>query len=209
MPPSTPSVGTIRVLRQFIARPSPFSSPLSSSAKRTFSLLRRTPPQATPTLPAFTFRKPTSHQKTHIPCSLSSQARNFSSTPCQYATLNQVRRGCRKGKRVRKTTSPALVGRPQMKGVCLKTGITKPKKPNSGERKTARIRLTNGAVVTGYIPGEGHNIQQHSVVLIRGGRAQDCPGVRYHLVRGALDLTGVGNRITSRSKYGTKKPKSA
>ncbi|OJD19370.1 ribosomal protein S12 [Emergomyces pasteurianus Ep9510] len=203
MPPSTPSVGTIRLLRHFVGRPSPFSSPLSTSAKRTFSLLYRTP-QTT-----FTFRKPTSHQTIYTPSSLSSQARKFSSTPCQNATLNQVRRGCRKGKRVRKTTSPALVGRPQMKGVCLKTGITKPKKPNSGERKTARIRLTNGAVVTGYIPGEGHNIQQHSVVLIRGGRAQDCPGVRYHLVRGALDLTGVGNRITSRSKYGTKKPKSA
>jgi len=94
-----------------------------------------------------------------------------------------------------------------MKGVCLKTGITKPKKPNSGERKTARIRLSSGRVVTAYIPGEGHNIQQHSVVLVRGGRAQDCPGVRYHVVRGSLDLSGVGNRITSRSKYGTKKPK--
>ncbi|OAX83101.1 ribosomal protein S12 [Emergomyces africanus] len=211
MPPSTPSAGTIRLLRHFIGRPSPFSSPSSTSAKRAFSLFSRAP-QTTPTtlpLPAFASRKPTSHQNTYTLSTLSSQARKFSSTPCQNATLNQVRRGCRKGKRVRKTTSPALVGRPQMKGVCLKTGITKPKKPNSGERKTARIRLTNGAVVTGYIPGEGHNIQQHSVVLIRGGRAQDCPGVRYHLVRGALDLSGVGNRITSRSKYGTKKPKSA
>ncbi|OJD27737.1 ribosomal protein S12 [Blastomyces percursus] len=209
MPPSTPSVGTIRLLRHFIARPSPFSSPLSTSAKRTFSLLRRTPQTTPTTLAAVTLRKPISHQNIIAPSNPSSQARKFSSTPRHNATLNQVRNGCRKGKRVRKTTSPALVGRPQMKGVCLKTGITKPKKPNSGERKTARIRLTNGAVVTGYIPGEGHNIQQHSVVLIRGGRAQDCPGVRYHLVRGALDLTGVGNRITSRSKYGTKKPKSA
>ncbi|EEQ83232.1 30S ribosomal protein S12 [Blastomyces dermatitidis ER-3] len=208
MPPSTPSVGAIRLLRHFVTLPSHFSSPLSTSAKRTFSLLCRTP-QTTPTLAAVTLRKPISHQNISGPSTLSSQARKFSSTPRHNATLNQVRRGCRKGKRVRKTTSPALVGRPQMKGVCLKTGITKPKKPNSGERKTARIRLTNGAVVTGYIPGEGHNIQQHSVVLIRGGRAQDCPGVRYHLVRGALDLTGVGNRITSRSKYGTKKPKSA
>lgn len=119
-----------------------------------------------------------------------------------------------------------------MKGVCLKTGITKPKKPNSGERKTARIRLSSGRVVTAYIPGEGHNVQQHSVVMVRGGRAQDCPGVKYHLVRGALDLVsssffsrkdqlwvcasgiftdsgqgGVANRLTSRSKYGTKKPK--
>lgn len=86
--------------------------------------------------------------------------------------------------------SPALAERksPFQKGVCLKVGITRPKKPNSGERKTARVRLTTGRVVTAYIPGEGHNIQQHSVVLVRGGRSQDCPGVRYHLVRGALDL---------------------
>ncbi|KAF2672167.1 ribosomal protein S12/S23 [Microthyrium microscopicum] len=84
----------------------------------------------------------------------------------------------------------------------------KPKKPNSGERKVARVRLSNGKEVTAYIPGEGHNIQQHSVVLVQGGRAQDCPGVKYTLVRGALDLGGVPNRITARSKYGTKKPKS-
>jgi small subunit ribosomal protein S12 len=98
---------------------------------------------------------------------------------------------------------------PSLKGVCLKVGITKPKKPNSAERKTARVRLSTGRVVTAYIPGEGHNVQQHSVVLVRGGRSQDCPGVRYHLVRGAMDLGGVGNRATSRSKYGTKKPKKA
>ncbi|KAK7715780.1 37S ribosomal protein S12, mitochondrial [Botryosphaeria dothidea] len=94
-----------------------------------------------------------------------------------------------------------------MKGVCVKVGTTKPKKPNSGERKVARVRLSNGRLVWAYIPGEGHNVQQHSVVLVRGGRAQDCPGVRYKLVRGALDLGGVGSRLTSRSKYGTKKPK--
>ncbi|OXV08049.1 hypothetical protein Egran_04189 [Elaphomyces granulatus] len=104
------------------------------------------------------------------------------------ATYNQVRRGCRKEQRARRPRSPALVNRPEMKGVCLKTGITKPKKPNSGERKIARVRLSSGRVVTAYIPGEGHNVQQHSVVLVRGGRAQDCPGVKYHLVRGALDL---------------------
>jgi small subunit ribosomal protein S12 len=100
-------------------------------------------------------------------------------------------------------------GRPEMKGVCLKVGITKPKKPNSGQRKTAKVRLSTGRVVTCYIPGEGHNIQQHSVVMVRGGRSQDCPGVRYHLVRGALDLGGVPARIRARSKYGTKKPKVA
>jgi len=88
--------------------------------------------------------------------------------------------------------SPALsaIKAPMLKGVCVKVGITRPKKPNSGERKTARVRLSSGKVVTAYIPGEGHNIQQHSVVLVRGGRAQDCPGVRYHLVRGAMDLVG-------------------
>ncbi|KAL2354478.1 hypothetical protein BJ546DRAFT_1026414 [Cryomyces antarcticus] len=127
----------------------------------------------------------------------------------QSATYNQVVRGCRQQQRARKPTSPALVDRPEMKGVCLKVGITKPKKPNSGERKIARVRLSSGRIVTAYIPGEGHNVQQHSVVLVRGGRVQDCPGVRYHLVRGAMDLGGVGNRITSRSKYGTKKPKTS
>lgn len=119
--------------------------------------------------------------------------------------------GCRKVRRARHAVSPALAkGKdPQRKGVCVKVGIVKPKKPNSGERKTARVRLTTGTTITAYIPGEGHNIQQHSVVLVRGGRAQDCPGVRYKLVRGALDLGGVTNRTNSRSKYGTKKPKKA
>ncbi|KAI9803345.1 MAG: 37S ribosomal protein S12, mitochondrial [Piccolia ochrophora] len=136
-----------------------------------------------------------------------SNHRPFSTTPATLATYNQVRRGCRVPQRARKPVSPAVVNRSKLKGVCLKVGITKPKKPNSGERKTARIRLSTGRVVSAYIPGEGHNVQQHSVVLVRGGRTQDCPGVRYHLVRGAMDLGGVASRITSRSKYGTKKPK--
>ncbi|GAB7343273.1 hypothetical protein MBLNU457_1329t1 [Dothideomycetes sp. NU457] len=135
-------------------------------------------------------------------------SRPFSSTSPFLATLNQVMRGCRQGQKARRARSPAIVGRPEMKGVCVRVGITKPKKPNSGERKVARVRLSSGTVITAYIPGEGHNVQQHSVVMVRGGRSQDCPGVKYHLVRGALDLGGVGNRITSRSKYGTKKPKS-
>ncbi|EHK17983.1 uncharacterized protein TRIVIDRAFT_204919 [Trichoderma virens Gv29-8] len=137
--------------------------------------------------------------------------RAFSTTPAPQATLNQVLRGIRKGKRARHAVSPALSNThcPALKGVCLRVGVVRPKKPNSGERKTARVKLSSGAVVTAYIPGEGHNIQQHSVVLVRGGRAQDCPGVRYHLVRGALDLGGVASRTTSRSKYGTKKPKKA
>ncbi|KAH6895675.1 37S ribosomal protein S12 [Thelonectria olida] len=137
--------------------------------------------------------------------------RAFSTTPPRSATLNQVLRGIRKGKRARHAVSPALANThcPALKGVCLRVGVVRPKKPNSGERKTARVKLSSGSVITAYIPGEGHNIQQHSVVLVRGGRAQDCPGVRYHLVRGALDLGGVANRTTSRSKYGTKKPKKA
>ncbi|KAK4170020.1 hypothetical protein QBC43DRAFT_307017 [Cladorrhinum sp. PSN259] len=138
-------------------------------------------------------------------------ARAFSSTPAQNATLNQVIRGCRKGARARHATSPALaaIHAPMKKGVCVRVGLTKPKKPNSGERKTARVRLSTGKVITAFIPGEGHNIQQHSVVLVRGGRMQDCPGVRYKCIRGAMDLGGVGSRMTSRSKFGTKKPKKA
>ncbi|KAJ6144974.1 37S ribosomal protein S12 [Penicillium chermesinum] len=141
------------------------------------------------------------------PVALSGAARQFSSSPIIRATYNQVRRGCRKGQRARRARSPAIKDHPAMKGVCVRTGITKPKKPNSGERKIARVRLSSGKVVTAIIPGEGHNIQQHSVVQVRGGRAQDCPGVKYTLVRGAMDLGGVGSRMTSRSKYGTKKPK--
>lgn len=116
--------------------------------------------------------------------------RTFTTTAPRPATLNQILRGCRKGKRARHAVSPALANshNPAQKGVCLRVGVVRPKKPNSGERKTARVKLSSGAVITAYIPGEGHNIQQHSVVLVRGGRAQDCPGVRYHLVRGAYDL---------------------
>ena len=116
--------------------------------------------------------------------------RTFTTTPPLNATLNQVLRGARKGKRARHATSPALASTqcPAQKGVCLRVGVVRPKKPNSGERKIARVKLSSGYVVTAYIPGEGHNIQQHSVVLVRGGRAQDCPGVRYRCVRGALDL---------------------
>ncbi|KAK0743490.1 hypothetical protein B0T18DRAFT_185500 [Schizothecium vesticola] len=137
--------------------------------------------------------------------------RAFSTTPLQNATLMQVLRGCRKPQRARHSTSPALsaIKAPMLKGVCVKVGVVRPKKPNSGERKTARVRLSTGRVITAFIPGEGHNIQQHSVVLVRGGRAQDCPGVRYKLVRGAMDLLGVSTRMTSRSKFGTKKPKKA
>jgi small subunit ribosomal protein S12 len=107
-------------------------------------------------------------------------------------TLIQVLRQGRGSQSARKLRSPQLKNRPELKGVCLKVGTTKPKKPNSGERKIARVRLSTGKIITAYIPGEGHNVQQHSVVMVRGGRAQDCPGVKYHLVRGALDLVGHG-----------------
>jgi small subunit ribosomal protein S12 len=176
----SPSLLALRTLRHLI---SPFSSP-----------------RATPLSPPISLPKLLSH-------------RAFTTTPTPLATLTQVRAGCRKPHRGKIVRSPAVVDRPQMKGVCLKVGITKPRKPNSADRKTAKVRLSSGRVVTAYIPGEGellldrwgdglgvedvanwvwagvgHNVQQHSVVLVRGGKSQDCPGVKYHLIRGALDL---------------------
>ena len=106
-----------------------------------------------------------------------------------------------------KSKAPALYSCPQRRGVCVRVYTTTPKKPNSAMRKVARVRLTNGKEVNAYIPGEGHNLQEHSIVLVRGGRVKDLPGVRYHLVRGALDAAGVDGRNQRRSKYGTKKPK--
>jgi small subunit ribosomal protein S12 len=106
-----------------------------------------------------------------------------------------------------KTSAPALAGSPQKRGVCIRVYTTTPKKPNSALRKVARVRLTNGIEVTTYIPGVGHNLQEHSVVLIRGGRVKDLPGVRYHIIRGTLDSVGVQDRKKSRSKYGAKRPK--
>lgn len=121
-------------------------------------------------------------------------------------TINQLVRKGRK-KVESKTDAPALEGCPQKRGVCTRVYTTTPKKPNSALRKVARVRLTNGMEVTSYIPGEGHNLQEHSVVLIRGGRVKDLPGVRYHIVRGTLDAVGVSDRRQGRSKYGTKKPR--
>ncbi len=121
-------------------------------------------------------------------------------------TISQLVRKGRK-KMVQKSTAPALKNNPQKRGVCTRVYTTTPKKPNSALRKVARVRLTNGLEVTTYIPGIGHNLQEHSVVLVRGGRVKDLPGVRYHLVRGSLDTAGVQGREQSRSKYGTKKPK--
>ena len=123
-------------------------------------------------------------------------------------TTNQlVRKGRQTPKSKMKT--PALRGAPQKRGVCTRVYTTTPKKPNSALRKVARVRLTNGMEVTTYIPGEGHNLQEHSVVLIRGGRVKDLPGVRYHMVRGSLDTAGVKDRKQARSKYGAKRPKKA
>jgi small subunit ribosomal protein S12 len=121
-------------------------------------------------------------------------------------TINQLVRSGREMLKIR-SASPALERCPQRRGVCIRVYTTTPKKPNSALRKVARVRLTNGIEVTSYIPGEGHNLQEHSVVMVRGGRVKDLPGVRYHIVRGTLDTVGVENRKKSRSKYGTKKPK--
>jgi len=121
-------------------------------------------------------------------------------------TINQL---IRKGRELQKkrTASPALQSCPQKRGVCVRVYTTTPKKPNSALRKVARVRLTNGIEVTTYIPGVGHNLQEHSVVLIRGGRVKDLPGVRYHVIRGTLDASGVADRRRGRSKYGAKRPK--
>ncbi|KAH3666553.1 hypothetical protein WICMUC_005622 [Wickerhamomyces mucosus] len=127
-------------------------------------------------------------------------------TSQRYATINQIKRGMTKPLNKRPTKSPDLDTSPVRKGVVLRVMVLKPKKPNSALRKACRVRLTNGKVISAYIPGEGHNAQEHSVVLVRGGRCQDLPGVKYHCVRGALDLSGVANRTTSRSIYGAKKP---
>ena len=122
-------------------------------------------------------------------------------------TINQLIRKPRVAK-PRRNKVPAMEANPQKRGVCSRVYTTTPKKPNSALRKIARVRLTNGMEVTAYIPGEGHNLQEHSVVLIRGGRVKDLPGVRYHIIRGALDARGVDSRRQGRSKYGAKKPKS-
>ncbi|MFZ5515724.1 MAG: 30S ribosomal protein S12 [Candidatus Zhuqueibacterota bacterium] len=122
-------------------------------------------------------------------------------------TINQlIRKGRIQAKR--KTSAPALAGSPQKRGVCTRVYTTTPKKPNSALRKVARVRLSNQIEVTAYIPGEGHNLQEHSIVLIRGGRVKDLPGVRYHIIRGVLDTAGVQDRSQGRSKYGTKRKKS-
>lgn len=121
-------------------------------------------------------------------------------------TINQLSRAGRKRVKV-KSKSPALKGAPQARGVCTRVFVVAPKKPNSAQRKVARVKLSTGMEVTAYIPGEGHNLQEHSVVLVRGGRVKDLPGVKYHIVRGALDTAGVQNRKQSRSLYGAKRPK--
>ncbi|KAL6946336.1 37S ribosomal protein S12, mitochondrial [Hanseniaspora osmophila] len=132
--------------------------------------------------------------------------RNFHTSPIVSATLNQIKRGAVCPDKKKRTKSPDLQVCPLRKGVVLRVMILKPKKPNSAQRKACRVRLTNGNVVSAYIPGEGHNAQEHAVVYVRGGRVPDLPGVKYHVIRGAGDLAGVVNRVTSRSKYGVKKP---
>src|SRR2546427_7985400 len=123
-------------------------------------------------------------------------------------TINQLVRRGREAAR-KKSKTPAMQACPQKRGVCIRVYTTTPKNPNSALRKVARVRLTNGFEVTAYIPGEGHNLQEHSIVMIRGGRVKDLPGVRYHIIRGTLDAAGVNERKQSRSKYGAKRPKEA
>ena len=123
-------------------------------------------------------------------------------------TINQLIRSGRKAQKA-KSKTPAMAACPQKRGVCTRVYTLTPKKPNSAMRKVARVRLTNGFEVTAYIPGEGHNLQEHSIVLIRGGRVKDLPGVRYHIIRGVLDTAGVDGRHNARSKYGVKRPKTS
>ncbi len=137
---------------------------------------------------------------------LASSVKNQLNQKNTVPTIQQLIRKGRQSK-VSKTTAPALQSCPQRRGVCTRVYTTTPKKPNSALRKVARVRLTNGIEVTAYIPGEGHNLQEHSIVLIRGGRVKDLPGVRYHIIRGALDTAGVNDRRQGRSLYGTKRPK--
>ncbi len=132
--------------------------------------------------------------------------RRFGEERNEMPTINQLVRKARKAP-VSRNKVPALESCPQKRGVCIRVYTTTPKKPNSALRKVARVRLTNGFEVTSYIPGEGHNLQEHSVVMIRGGRVKDLPGVRYHIIRGTLDTQGVSDRRQRRSKYGTKRPK--
>jgi len=134
------------------------------------------------------------------------QTRLFSTSPSLSVTLNQAMRR-KKPQKLNPAKSPLLNVCPQKKGVCSQIFIMKPKKPNSAKRKVARVKLTNGNSIMAYIQGEGHNLQEHSVVLVRGGRTQDLPGVRYKVVRGAIDFGGVVGRMQTRSKYGVKKPK--
>ncbi|KAL6950151.1 37S ribosomal protein S12, mitochondrial [Hanseniaspora vineae] len=154
------------------------------------------------------FLQKASQTNAKIPATLLFQnnIRTFHTSPIISATLNQIKRGAVCPDKKKRTKSPDLLVCPLRKGVVLRVMILKPKKPNSAQRKACRVRLTNGNVVSAYIPGEGHNAQEHAVVYVRGGRVPDLPGVKYHVIRGAGDLAGVVNRVTSRSKYGVKKP---
>lgn len=202
-----------------------FSRVLNFSAKQAFALrqpiaARQISSFASPTTVSRSTIKPPflsySNPKSSLTSSSLSQLITSSalrSNPQQvrYATINQIARRGRfktllKRKKAQRSETPDLEGNPFKRGVVLRIMILKPKKPNSANRKAARVRLSNGKVITAYIPGEGHNAQEHSVVTVRGGRTQDLPGVKYKCVRGLGDLAGVPNRRTSRSKYGTKKP---
>ncbi|CCD27419.1 mitochondrial 37S ribosomal protein uS12m NDAI_0K02280 [Naumovozyma dairenensis CBS 421] len=185
---------------------------LKSRTTNSFQLLRSLPYSYSCTPPSQLIKKASSQYSSSL-ISLSrynrTQVSQFSTTSIVQATLNQIKRGSGPPRRKKQTTAPALDHCPFKKGIVLKVMILKPKKPNSAQRKACRVRLSNGNVISAYIPGEGHNAQEHSIVYVRGGRCQDLPGVKYHLVRGVGDLSGVVNRVTSRSKYGVKKPTKA
>ncbi|GAA5975182.1 hypothetical protein JCM5350_000170 [Sporobolomyces pararoseus] len=176
-----------------------FRSPVASlvSSLRSLTLSSR---------PTLSSRFPVPSSSRSVLSLLQPHSASFSTSRPALATLNQVTRGARKPVR-RQNKTPALQGCYQKKGVCSKVYTVKPKKPNSAVRKVAKVKLSTGRAVIAYIPGEGHNLQEHSVVLVRGGRTQDLPGAKYKIVRGALDLGGVAGRAVSRSKYGTKAPK--
>ncbi|EPY52445.1 ribosomal protein subunit S12 [Schizosaccharomyces cryophilus OY26] len=155
-------------------------------------------------IPRFFGRIPSIQRSLNIP-----NVRSFQTSSILMRTLNQTLKKKSKDASKKDQQSLALEGGPFRRGVCTRVFTVKPKKPNSAVRKVARVRLSSGRYVTAYIPGIGHNAQEHAVVLVRGGRAQDCPGVQYHIIRGVYDMAGVVGRVSSRSKYGVKKPKTA
>ena len=201
---------SLRVQENLDFAPMPWASPLAQIARKnylekvfsTLALIRATHP--TSWVEVVTVSLANKTNESSFACRLRA---NEKTKGVRVPTIQQLVRKGRQDK-VTKNTTPALKGSPQRRGVCTRVYTTTPKKPNSALRKVARVRLTSGTEVTAYIPGEGHNLQEHSIVLVRGGRVKDLPGVRYKIIRGALDTQGVKNRKQARSRYGAKKEKS-